>query len=88
MTAPLCRLLKANGAMTALVEALRQLGLESEVSLSGRWASFEGNRCTVYVAEAASGGYYTWCAEPAARTVQFHHSPTEAIQAGLQRAGA
>jgi len=86
--APLSRLLKANGAMTALVDALQHLGLESEVSLSGRWARFEGDCCTVYVAEAARGGYYTWCDDPAMRTVQFHHNPNEAIQAGLLRAGA
>lgn len=44
--------------MTRLIEALQALGLEGEVTLSGRWLKLQGGRCSVYVAEA---GYYTWC---------------------------
>ncbi len=41
----------------------------------------------MYVAEEAWGaGYYTWCDDPAERAVEFYLDPTEAIQAGLQRA--
>ena len=72
--------------MTELVDALRQLGLQGEVSFSGRWAKLEGEHCAIFVVEAARGGYYTWCDDPAARAVQFHINPVEAIQAGVQRA--
>lgn len=41
----------------------------------------------VYVAESAWGtGYYTWCEDPEERAVEFYLDPTEAIQAGLDRA--
>ncbi len=73
--------------MTRLLEALRALGLEGEVGLSGRWVKVRGDRCSVYVYEAAwDGGYYTWCDDPGDRTVEFYRDATEAIQAGLGRA--
>jgi len=63
------------------------LGLEGEVSLSGRWLELRGERFTVYVAEAAwGGGYYTWCDGPDRRTVEFYLDPAEAIRNGLRRA--
>ncbi len=75
--------------MTGLLEALRDLGLAGEISLSGRWVELRGERCAVYVVEAAwSGGYYTWCDDPAQRTVEHYLDPIEAIQAGLRRASA
>ncbi len=70
-----------------LVEALHELGLHGEVQLSGRWAKLDGERCTVYVVEAAWGvGYYTWCDDPLDRKVEVYHDPVEAIQAALRRA--
>ena len=73
--------------MTQLVEALRVLGLEGELSLSDRWARLEGQLCWVYVAEAPWGsGYYTWCDDPEVRSVEFYRDATEAIEAGLRRA--
>jgi hypothetical protein len=54
--------------MTQLTEALHRLGLEGEQSLGGRWVKLPGERCAVYVIEAAYGmGYYTWCDTPQAR---------------------
>jgi hypothetical protein len=73
--------------MTRLVDALQALGLHGEIILSGRWVKLVGERCSVYVAEAAWGaGYFTWCDDPQARTVEFYRDPVEAIQAGLRRA--
>ncbi len=75
--------------MTRLLEALRDLDLGGELSLSGRWVKLEGERCAVYVVEAAwSGGYYTWCDDPGQRAVEHYLDPVEAIQAGLRRAAA
>lgn len=72
--------------MTQLVDALRALGLDGEVSLAGRWVRFQGERCEVYVAEAASGGYYTWCGDRETRAIEPYFDPVEAIHAGLRRA--
>ena len=73
--------------MTRLVEALHALGMDGELSLSDRWAKLEGERCSVYIAEAGwNGGYYTWCDDPQARSVEFYLDPSEAIRAGLRRA--
>jgi hypothetical protein len=74
------------GKMTQLVEALRALHLEGEVSLGERWAKLQGERCWVYVATAKGGGYFSWCDHPLERAVAFYRDPIEAIQAGLQRA--
>ena len=73
--------------MTRLVEALNALGLQGEIALSGRWIRLEGECCPVYVIEEAWGtGYYTWCDDPRARTVEFYRDPATAIQVGLRRA--
>lgn len=73
--------------MTRLTEALRALGLDGEISLSGRWLKLRGERCSVYVAEVAwAAGYYTWCDDRGARAVEHYLDPTEAIRAGLKRA--
>ena len=70
-----------------LAEALRALGLEGELDLRGYWVILQGDRCSVYVAEATKGrGYYTWCDCADAREVEFYLDPLEAIQAGLRRA--
>lgn len=81
------RLGQEKSAITRLTDALRVLDLEGEIALSGRWVRIRGERFPVYVAEEAWGaGYYTWCDDPAERAVEFYLDPTEAIQAGLQRA--
>ncbi len=73
--------------MTRLVDALHSLGLQGEVELRGRWVRLTGERCTVYVIEGGwSTGYFTWCDDPQARTVEHYFDPVEAIQAGLRRA--
>ena len=70
-----------------LVEALQTLGLQGEVSLGGRWVMLQGERCAVYVVEAAWGThYYTWCDDPAERAVQSFLDLVQAIQVGLRRA--
>lgn len=74
--------------MTRLAEALQALGLEGEIDLAGRWVKVGGDRCSVYVYEAAwDGSYYTWCDDPGDRTVEFYPDAAEAIRAGLRRAG-
>lgn len=73
--------------MTELVTALRALGLEGEIASSGRWLTFQGELCTVYVVEGTWGtAYYTWCADPRERTVECYPTATAAIQAGVRRA--
>ena len=73
--------------MTRLEDALLTQGLEGRFELSGRWATLRGERCAVFVVEAASGeGYYTWCDDPGARAVEFYPEPAQAIHEGMRRA--
>ncbi len=73
--------------MTRLVDALHELGLDGDISLSGRWVTLQGERCLVYVLEGPWGaGYYAWCDDPDERVVERYSDPTEAILAGLRRA--
>jgi hypothetical protein len=73
--------------MTRLVQAVRELGIDGEIALAGRWVKLQGERCPVYVVEAArSGNYYTWCDNPQERAVEHYRDPREAIRAGLRRA--
>jgi len=73
--------------MTRLVDVLQALDLDAELDPSGHLATVHGERCPVYVYEAAwCGGYYTWCDDPAERTVEAYSDPAEAVQAGLRRA--
>jgi hypothetical protein len=73
--------------MTHLVDVLRLLGVHSEVTLAGRWATIQGERCQVHVVEAPWGaGYYGWCDDPGERAVKRYHDPVAAIQDGLRRA--
>ncbi len=73
--------------MTTLVEALKALGLEGEIMLSGRWVRLQGELCFVYVAEMDwNERYCTWCDDPQARSVEFFSSAIVAIQVGLRRA--
>lgn len=74
--------------MTRLTEALQTLGVQGEILLSGRWIKIRGERCSVYVAEITwNQQYCTWCDAPGAREARFYSDPTEAIKAGLRRAG-
>lgn len=77
-----------DGTGTGLIKALRTLGLDGELEVSGRWVKLRGERCAVYVAEPAwPGGYYTtWCDEPGDQAVWYYLDPLEAIWAGLRRA--
>ncbi len=73
--------------MTRLLEALQALGLEGEHSLSGRWVKLQGERCSVFIVEAAWGNhFYTWCSNSQERVIMFYGDPVEAIQAGLRQA--
>lgn len=73
--------------MTRLEDALLIQGPEGRLELSGRWATLRGERCAVFVMEAANGeGYYTWCDDPAARAVEFYPEPAQAIHEGMRRA--
>ena len=73
--------------MTGLTEALHELRLEGETHLGGRWVKLRGERCNIYVAEAASGAYhFTWCDDPQERAVEVYRDPRDAIRAGLRRA--
>ncbi len=73
--------------ITRLEAAIQVLGLDGETALDGRWVMFPGERCRVFVAEAAWGrAYYTWCDDPRAQTVETYPDPIAAIEAGLQRA--
>ncbi len=73
--------------MTRLTDALQRLGVEGEITLSGRWVKLQGERFPVYVVEAAwNAGYYSWCDDSEERVVEFYLDPSEAVRAGLQRA--
>ncbi len=73
--------------MTRLEDALLIQGLEGRFELPGRWATLRGERCAVFVVEAANGeGYYTWCDDPADRAVEFYTAPAQAIRDGMRRA--
>ncbi|HSH81014.1 MAG TPA: hypothetical protein VLA19_20975 [Herpetosiphonaceae bacterium] len=69
-----------------LIGALQALGLEGEITLAGRSVTLQSERCAVYIVESRRDGYYTWCDDPWARTVEFYLDPTAAIQAGMRRA--
>lgn len=56
------------------------------MALGGRWLTMQGERCAVYVAETATGEYFTWCDDPVERSVKAYGDPRQAILAGLQRA--
>jgi len=73
--------------MAKLVDALGALGLEGTLSQSGRWLVLDGEHSRVFVVEAPhGGGCYSWCEDPAERTVEYHPDATTAILAGLRRA--
>lgn len=73
--------------MTRLVETLRARRLHGKIELSGRWVTLDGERCAVYVVEERDGaGYYSWCADEQARTVERYRDPVTAIERGLRRA--
>ena len=74
------------GADTPLADALRQLGLNGDISLEGRWLTLPGDRFRVFVVESSRGGFFTWCDDPAERAVIFCRDAREAIQVGLSRA--
>ncbi len=73
--------------MNRLEDALLTLGYAGQFELSGRWATLRGERCVVFVVEAPNAeGYYTWCGDPAARSVEFYPEPAQAIREGMRRA--
>lgn len=68
------------------MDALRTLGMDGEIALGGRWVTLRGERFPVYVIETTTGEYFTWCDDPAERTVKAYSDPRAAILAGLKRA--
>lgn len=70
-----------------LVDTLRQMGLDAEVAMDGKWVQIKGERCSVYVVELSrKGGFFTWCDDPDERAVAYHSDPFDAISSGLRRA--
>lgn len=70
-----------------LVDALRELRLEAEMAMEGRWVRIQGKRCSVYVVEMArQRGFFTWCDDPDERAIEFHEDALDAIRSGLRRA--
>ena len=68
-------------------DALQELQLDAEMSMKGRWARIQKERCSVYVVEMTRHrGFLTWCDNPDERVVEFHENALDAIQSGLQRA--
>lgn len=70
-----------------LVDALKELRLDAEMAMEGRWVQIQGERCSVYVVEMARRrGFFTWCDDPDERAVEYHSDPFDAIHSGLRRA--
>jgi len=70
-----------------LVDTLKQLGLDAEIAMDGKWVQLQGERCSVYVVELSRRrGFFTWCDDPEERAVEFHADPVDAITSGLRRA--
>jgi len=74
------------GTVTPLADALRDLGLNGDLSHGGRWLTLWGDRFRVFVVASPQGGYFTWCDDPGERTVIFLRDPRAAIEHGLGRA--
>lgn len=72
--------------MTRLVDAIQELGLDTETNLGGRWAKLHGERAAFYVAETAwEGDFLTWCDAPCSRVLESYPDPVQAIRSGLRR---
>lgn len=70
-----------------LSDAIRELNLDAQLDLEGRWARLRGRCCDVFVVELDWGrGHGTWCDHPLERAVEFHHDPRDAIRVGMRRA--
>lgn len=69
-----------------LYEAIAHLGVQGELSASGRWLRLQGAHCDVFVVEAPGSHYFVWCDHPAERSVQRFRDPIDAIVNGLGRA--
>ena len=70
-----------------LIDALDHLGLDAEILMNGKWARIEGERCPIHVVEMSRHrGFFTWCDDPAERSVEYYESPLDAILSGLRRA--
>lgn len=73
--------------VTSLVDALRYLDIDAEVLMNGKWARLDGEHFAVYVVEMSHyRGFFTWCDDPAERSVEYYSDPLDAILSGLRRA--
>ena len=73
--------------MSRLIESLNTLGISSQLTMAGRWATFEGERSLVHVLVAPwSAGFFGWCDAPDERGVRRYADPVTAIHDGLRRA--
>lgn len=70
-----------------LIDALHHLDLDAEILMDGRWARLEGKCCCVSVVEMSRHyGFFTWCDNPAERSVEYYPDALDAILSGLRRA--
>jgi hypothetical protein len=62
------------------------MGLAWEDGPAGTWLTLRRGNDSVHLIENAGGTrFYTWCDNPAERTVQAFPNPYDAIRAGLKR---
>jgi hypothetical protein len=68
-----------------LFQAVEQIGVEGQLSASGRWLSLPGSFCEAIVVEVSDSHFLAWCDHPEERLVKLFRDPLEAISDGLQR---
>ena len=74
--------------MVGLDEARRALGIDGQLSRSGRVLTLQGERCRVFATEAPHGrGFFAWCDHPEseARAIRMASSPVVALPSGPAR---
>ena len=72
--------------MSKLTTLLKDMGLDWEDGPAGIWVTLRRNNDSVHFIESAGGTkFYTWCDNPAERTVKAFGNPKDAIKAGLER---
>ena len=75
-----------DGPVSKLIVTLKDMDLAWEEGYTGLWVTLRRGNDSIHFIENANGTrFYTWCDNPAERTVQAFEDPQDAIHAGLRR---